>query len=234
MSTPTVLRTAATGPAQPVDRAGSAGLAESTEPAVPAGLAVLARSRWPDQGGEELPAIAGFVTSSFSPLAAALAERCLVSYFGSRPADPARGDCTAIVLASPTGDLVTATAIASAVDEGRRVPPLLFFQSNPNAVAGHIAARWGLAGPVVCTIPAGDALADAIGSATLLIEDAAATAALIIVAHAGRSDDTRGVALLLGPQSWPAAATPRGDAASPVDTGNPGVAAPAQSGARTP
>ena len=33
---------------------------------------------------------------------------------------------------------------------GDRVGPLLFFQSVPNAVAGHVAARWGLTGPVVC------------------------------------------------------------------------------------
>ncbi len=190
----------------------------------PDGLAVLARARWPADRRDKLPAIAGFVTSSFSPLAAALADLCLSSYFGPPPANPARGDQIAIVLASTTGDIATAAAIASAVDEGRRVPPLLFFQSNHNAVAGYIAARWGLAGPVVCTIPVGDALADAISSAELLIEDAAALAALVIVAEAGRSGEAEGTAVLLGPESWPPA----------IDASVPAIAAPANPGDRSP
>jgi len=197
----------------------------STGPSVgPAGLAVLASARWPANCRDEPPAIAGFVNSSFSPLAAALADLCLRSYFGPPPADPARGDQIAIVLASTTGDIATAAAIASAVDEGRRVPPLLFFQSNHNAVAGYIAARWGLAGPVVCTIPAGDAPTDAITSATLLIEDAAALAALVIVADSSRPGEAEGTALLLGPESWPPA----------IDTRVPDIAPQANTGDRSP
>jgi len=193
------------------------------------GMAVLAGAHWPAHEGDELPVIAGFVTSSFSPLAAALADLCLLDYFGSAPADQARGERTAIVLASSTGDLVTAAAIAAAVAQGRRVPPLLFFQSNPNAVAGHIAARWGLAGPVVCTIPARDAavgtsvsapasaleqaraddlanaLADAVTSAALLIEDGDADAALVIAADSYLDEAVAGAALLIGPATWPPA-----------------------------
>ena len=74
------------------------------------------------------------------------------------------------MLASTTGDIATAVAVAQAVDQGRSVPPLLFYQSNANAVVGYVAARWGLAGPVVCTIPASDGLTDALEVATLLIE----------------------------------------------------------------
>ncbi len=173
--------------------------------APPDGLAVLARSSWPDGEDAVPPAIAGFITSSFSPLAAALAELCLRGYFGSRPADAERAEQTAIVLASSTGDVVTATAIAGAVDAGRRVPPLLFFQANPNAVVGYIAARWGLSGPVVCVNPTSDTLADAMSAAALLIEDGDASAALIIVADAGHDTAPRGTAMLVGPVSWPAA-----------------------------
>jgi hypothetical protein len=163
-------------------------------------LIVLARSEWPSQAQAALPGIPGFIISSFSPLAAELAERCLCQYFGAPPADSVRGQRTAIVLASTTGDIATAAAIASAVDQGRAVPPLLFYQSNPNAVAGHIAARWGLAGPVVCTLPAGHGLADAIDSAALLIEGAEADAALVVLADqpAGGRRGERGVAMLVG------------------------------------
>jgi Beta-ketoacyl synthase, N-terminal domain len=152
---------------------------------------VLASASWPLAPGDRLPPVAGFVTSSFSPLAAELAERCLHSYFGPPPADPARGGRTAVLLASTSGDLATSAAVAAAVDAGRRVPPLLFYQSNPNAVVGYIAARWGLAGPVVCTMPPADALADAHRNALLLLADGDADAVLIIVAEqaaAGRGD----------------------------------------------
>ena len=158
-------------------------------------LTVLARSQWPTRPRTALPAIPGFIVSSFSPLAAELAERCLRQRFGAPPAE--RGQRTAIVLASTTGDIATAAAIASAVDHGRAVPPLLFYQSNPNAVAGHIAARWGLAGPVVCTIPARHGLADAMDSAALLIEGGEADAALVVLADQGGPDGDSGVAMLV-------------------------------------
>jgi hypothetical protein len=165
-------------------------------------LTVLARSEWQAREQGAPPGIPGFIISSFSPLAAELAERCLRQHFGGPPADPERGRRTAIVLASTTGDIATAAAIAGAVDRGRAVPPLLFYQSNPNAVAGHIAARWGLAGPVVCTIPAGRGLADAMDGAALLIEGAEADAALVILADQGGPGGDKGVAVLVGPAGW--------------------------------
>ena len=63
---------------------------------------VLARSAWPAQPPAALPAVPGFVVSSFSPLAAHLAELCLLRYFGRPPADPACGRRTAVVLATCT------------------------------------------------------------------------------------------------------------------------------------
>lgn len=186
----------------PGDRAGPAGC--------DAGLVVLASARWPTAPGDALPSVPGFVTSSFSPLVAEVARRCLTAHFGAPPVSPERGARTAILVASATGDLVTAAAVARAVDQGRRVPPLLFFQSNHNAVAGYVAARWGLQGPVLCTIPAGDALTDARRSARALIEDGAADAVLIVVANQARTsaEADHGVALLLGPTSWLSASQP--------------------------
>lgn len=172
-------------------------------------LVVLARSAWPAQPPAALPGVPGFIVSSFSPLAAHLAELCLLQYFGCPPADPSRGRRTAVVLASTTGDIATAVAVAKAVDKGSPVPPLLFYQSNPNAVVGHIAARWGLEGPVTCTVPARRGLADAMDSATLLIEGGEAEAALVILADQGRlggdgelPTDDSGTAMLIGPTWW--------------------------------
>jgi len=172
-------------------------------------LIVLASSAWPAGPRAALPAVPGFIVSSFSPLAAHLAELCLLQYFGSPPADPGLGRQTGVVLASTTGDIATAAEVARVVDEGRPVPPLLFYQSNQNAVAGHIAARWGLEGPVVCTIPARRGLADAMDSAALLIEGEEAAAALVILADQGRPGDSggtpagdSGTAMLIGPARW--------------------------------
>lgn len=173
-------------------------------PGVPSGLVLLARAEWPAAADDTLPDIPGFIMSSFSPLVVEVAQRCLRRYFGAPPADQVRAERIAVVLASGTGDLGTSVAIARAVDEGRRVPPLLFYQSNPNAVVGYLTARWGLGGPVICTIPAGEVLADACDCAALLVEDGDADAVLIIVAGQARSEGERdrGEALLAGPPGW--------------------------------
>jgi hypothetical protein len=182
----------------------------------PHGLVQLAKAQWPGTSGDELPPVAGFVTSAFSPLAAAVADLCLLDYFGQAPANAARGERTAIVVVSSTGDLATAAAVAAAVQAGRRVPPLLFYQSNHNAVAGYIAARWGLFGPVVCTMPGSatdggtplaTALAEAVASAALLIEDGDADAALVIAVNAYAGGAVEGTGLLIGPANWPLAAS---------------------------
>jgi 3-oxoacyl-(acyl-carrier-protein) synthase len=146
-----------------------------TELAGDRGLPVRAGAAWPEPGDAEVPALAGFVVSSFSPLVAAVAERCLTRAGRTRNgAESSVG--TAVVLASGTGDLPGALAVAAAVDAGTRVRPLMFFQSVPNAVAGYVAARWGLRGPVVCLADA----ADAVGVAALLLDDGDADAALIV------------------------------------------------------
>ncbi len=180
---------------------------------------LLAEARWPLDGvGEELPPIAGFVESAFSPLVAAVADLCLRGFYGAPPARPAEGERTAIVLTSATGDLATAAAVAAAVQAGRRVPPLLFYQSNPNAVAGYVAARWGLSGPVVCTMPgrpepgtatdaSSRALAEARAAADVLIGDGDADAALLIAANAYLGGAVDGAAELIGPPSWPPVTT---------------------------
>jgi Beta-ketoacyl synthase, N-terminal domain len=178
-----------------------------------AGLAVLASAEYPASATDVLPEIVRFVVSSFSPLVAELGERCLRRYFGARPADPDLGEQTGVVLASKSGDFGTAVAVAEAVDAGRRVPPMLFYQSNPNAVVGYLTARWGLGGPVVCTSPAADVPADAVADAGQLIRDGDAAAVLVIVAEQGRpglpgvtggaESHDHGLALLIGPSSWP-------------------------------
>ena len=152
---------------------------------LPPDMAIVARASWPEIPGDTLTPIPAFVLSSFSPLVAEVADRCLRACYGTPPAAPARGAGTAIILASRHGDAGTTAAVAQALAEGRRVPPLLFFQSNVNAVAGYVAARWGLAGPIVCTCPVGDLIADGLECAALLLADGDASEALVIGAEHG-------------------------------------------------
>lgn len=163
-------------------------------------LRVLARAYWPEatDEGAAPPAVPGFIVSSFNPLVIEVAERCLRRVFGEPPAaEPRRAAGVGILLSSAGGDQGTARALAEAVAAGARVPPLLFFQSNPNAVLGHVAARWGLAGPVISLGPAATgrcetpeqtcrlSLTEALTAAAVLIGDGDAREALVLAVEQG-------------------------------------------------
>ena len=148
------------------------------------------RAEWPEPGDPpQPPALAGFVVSAFSPMVAAVASRCLSRAYGM----PGPERRTAIVIASPLGDVASAVHVAAAVDSGARIGPLLFYQSVPNAVAGYLAARWRLTGPVVCI---SDELAEGLVVARLLIDDGDCDEALVVVTR-GEGPDSA-LAVLVG------------------------------------
>jgi len=138
--------------------------------AVAAGLTVSSSASWPQsQADGEVPALAGFIDSAFSPLVAEVAGRILRGRDG-------QDRVTAVVVVTALGDVTSATRVAAFVDAGRRVPPLQFFQSVPNSVVGHLAARWHLTGPVACVT----GTAAGMDVAAQLIEDADADEALVV------------------------------------------------------
>ncbi|MET7708687.1 beta-ketoacyl synthase chain length factor [Micromonospora sp. NPDC005413] len=155
-----------------------------------------ARARWPEDGDGVAPGVPGFVGSGFAPVVVAVAERCLRRGYGVAPV-PA-GVRTAVVLVSASGDLVSAEHVRATVEAGGRIGPLFFFQSVPNSVAGHIAARWGLHGPVVCLSPTGDPYADGTAEADLLLYDGDADEVLLILIEQAPDTSTEAVAVLLG------------------------------------
>jgi len=151
-----------------------------TSAAVAAGLTVTLSASWPESDSDgEIPALAGFIDSAFSPLVAEVVARTLR---GRDPSDRASGNrdaadrVTAVVVVTALGDVTSATRVAAVVDAGRRVPPLQFFQSVPNSVVGHLAARWHLTGPVACVT----GTAAGLDMAAQLIEDADADEALVV------------------------------------------------------
>lgn len=150
------------------------------------GPTVRARAVWPEPGDGALPPLPGFVHSAFNPLVAAVADRCLRRAYRAAPA--VDGERTAIVLVSPTGDEASAAYVKAAVAADRRPGPLFFFQSVPNSVAGQLAARWGLGGPVVCLAPTGDPRAAGFAEADLLLYDGDADAVLLILIDTAPDD----------------------------------------------
>ncbi|MDG4764617.1 beta-ketoacyl synthase chain length factor [Solwaraspora sp. WMMD406] len=164
---------------------------------------LLAEATWPEPGDGPPPALPGFVHSDFNPLVAAVAERCLTRAYGQRPApDGAR---VAVVLVSADGDRASAAHVRATVAAGGRPGPLYFFQSVPNSVLGHVAARWNLDGPVLCLAPTGDPRDDGLAEADLLLYDGDADAALLVLIEQipddGGADDpdrVRAVAVLVG------------------------------------
>jgi Beta-ketoacyl synthase, N-terminal domain len=173
----------------------SPGLAALSAAAAAAGLTVLASASWPETGADgKVTALAGFIESNFSPLLAQVAERVL----RSRAQPQAPGKVTAIVMVTALGDVTSATCVAAAVDAGKRVSPLLFFQSVPNAVAGYLAARWQLTGPVVCV----SGTRAGMDVAALLIDDADADEVLVVRVDLAVTEGDRDCAaaiLLTGP-----------------------------------
>lgn len=169
---------------------------------------VLAEAAWPEPGDGAPPPVPGFVHSSFPPLVAAVAERCLSRAYGERPARDRQR--TAVVLVSAAGDRASAAHVRATVAAGGRPGPLFFFQSVPNSVAGHVAARWGLGGPVVCLAPTGDPRDEGIAEVDLLLHDGDADEALLVLIEQAPDDGgarepgadgatgTRAVAVLLG------------------------------------
>lgn len=135
---------------------------------------VLHRVDWPADATP--PTVPGFIHSDFSPVIVAVAEMCL-----SLDDTTAAGHTTAVMIVSASGDLASAANVAQVVAEGKRVGPLFFFQSVPNSVAGYLAARWELHGPVVCLSPVGDPMAAAVDEAELLFDDDACDRALVVL-----------------------------------------------------
>jgi hypothetical protein len=176
-------------------RVASPGLAALQAAAAAAGLRVTSSASWPETDADgEVTALAGFIESNFSPLLAQAAERAL----RRRPQPRASGVVTAIVMVTALGDVTSAARVAAAVDAGQRVPPLLFFQSVPNAVAGYLAARWRLTGPVVCV----SGTRAGLDVAAQLIDDADADEALVVrvdLAETGGDGDRAAAILVTGP-----------------------------------
>ncbi|MFE9427078.1 beta-ketoacyl synthase chain length factor [Kitasatospora sp. NPDC006697] len=165
-----------------------------------AGFTVLAAAAYDPQAGRPAP-VPGFVASDFPGLVAGVADRALTDRHGEAPLPAEAGERTALLLVSPGGDRETARTIAELVDAGKRVSPLLFFQSVPNSICGRVTSRWGITGPLVCVSPVDDPVDDASAQAELMLATGEVDEVLVVLAElAGPGTESdQAVAVLLGP-----------------------------------
>ncbi|MEU9003417.1 hypothetical protein [Streptomyces sp. NPDC048551] len=154
------------------------------------------------------PPVSGFAFSPFGPLVAEAATRCL----NSAPGGPGTvaGSGTAIVLVTTFGDTVTADAVTTALAEGRTPSPVLFFQSVPTSVLGHITRVFKITGPMVCLSELPGAEGHAEAAACLLLASGTTERVLLIEVElaAGRRDSPVRTHL------QPSAPVPRSDRAT--------------------
>ncbi|GAB1690771.1 hypothetical protein [Krasilnikovia sp. M28-CT-15] len=114
----------------------------------------------------ELPMTRGFIESRFI----SLVDHALTTCLTAAPPD-FDGENTAVVLATILGDTTTADKASAAVGASRRPQPLLFYQSVPTSVLGHVSRQFGITGPLVCVSGGANLYQDAMETAELLFLD---------------------------------------------------------------
>ncbi len=120
----------------------------------------------------QVPPLAGFFASDFAPLVYAAVRECVGDPRSGHLLEGA-GDRVGIVLGSRRFDTVSLELSVEQVNRGR-LSPILFYQVLPTAVLGHLARDYRLTGPVSCVAVTGDARAEVLELARLLLADASA------------------------------------------------------------
>ncbi|WP_035804594.1 beta-ketoacyl-[acyl-carrier-protein] synthase family protein [Kitasatospora mediocidica] len=182
-------------------------------------VAAACRAPWgaaaeglPGAAPVELPNVAGFVTSRFSPLVVAVAEACLGEPGSGRDLVAGRGERTAMVLATAGGDHTTTDVATQRMVAGQVHSPLLFFQSVTTSVLGHLAKRYGITGPISC-VSAGAGLApEALRVADILLDDEELDQVLLVGVELAANERVDWVQGRLD-GAYPLGPLPRGDAA---------------------
>ena len=122
--------------------------------------------------GQHVSALPGFMVSDFAPLVYAAVRECLGDARSGHLLKGV-GDRVGIVLGSRRFDTVSLELSVEHVNRGR-VSPILFYQVLPTAILGQIARDYRLTGPVSCVSVTGDARAEVLETAGVLLADDAA------------------------------------------------------------
>ncbi|WP_409468011.1 ketosynthase [Streptomyces sp. HC307] len=132
-------------------------------------VATAVRTPWgeaaeglPGAADVALPKVRGFVGSRFGPLVHAVGTACLGEPETFAGADGSAGRRTGIVLATMFGDTVTADTFTQHMIAGHVHNPLLFLQSVPTSILGHLTKQYGITGPLNCVSGGADLAVEAL------------------------------------------------------------------------
>lgn len=117
--------------------------------------------------GPPLPTVVGFIETDFAPLVYAAVREC-VGDARSEHRLTGVGDRVAIILGSRYFDAAILELSVEHVNRGR-VSPILFYQAVPTSVLGQIARDYRLTGPVSCAAVLGDACAEVLELARVVL-----------------------------------------------------------------
>ena len=134
-----------------------------TVPTAP--LAVLGAGRFEAGDEPRPPRVPNFVESEFNPLVNLVVGRALADL------DAGYQGTTGFVLISTYGDTTTADVAGRRVAAGKRQSAMLFFQSIPNSILGHLGVTYGFTGPLTCLSSRAMLLSKALAAAELAVED---------------------------------------------------------------
>lgn len=150
----------------------------------------LARGEPAAPGARPAPPVPGFIESQFNPLVHEVARRCLTAG-GGEPE-------TAVVLASGLGDTTTSDVASQNVAKGSVHNPLLFFQSVPTSILGHVARQFGITGSLTCVSGGQTLAASALEMADMLLDQDDLHQVLVIGVELQLNPRTARVHALLG------------------------------------
>ena len=138
----------------------------------------------PSPAPEPLP---GFVESDFNPLIS-FAVRGALAAAGEPPAPD-----TGMVLVTSFGDTETADAASRRLAAGRPASPLLFYQSIPNSILGHLGREFGMTGPITCVSAGSRLLSEGLTLAESLLDEGAAGDVLLVGVDLAPNERVRAV-----------------------------------------
>jgi acyl-coenzyme A synthetase/AMP-(fatty) acid ligase len=126
----------------------------------------------PQEAPPRLAPVPSFIESAFGPLVSHAVSQAV----GGDLAEPR----TAFVLASTFGDTATADLASRKLVAGLPLNALLFYQSIPNSILGHLAQQYGFVGPLTCLAARERLLTRCLAQAELILEDEAADRVVVV------------------------------------------------------
>jgi Beta-ketoacyl synthase, N-terminal domain len=133
-----------------------------------------------------LPPVPRFVESSFPRLIAYAVDQVTAALD--------EGGTTGFVLATAFGDVTTADVASRRLVGGQAHNPLLFYQSIPNSILGHLSKASHLTGPLCCLSAPAMLLTHALVTAELTLMEGAADRILIVGVDLAVSDRIAAIA----------------------------------------